>query len=193
MYSFASDLSRREPAVGAAAPARDGASGLPDASKTILAPRLDGSFRWTDGDRATEVVRTPGGFRIDAGAGTGWTIEDRRGDDRGYVLWDERRGERRCAARTSRPPGFEAAPTLLLEDGRLFRIRIRGLAPPRVEMHGDAVVGAYLEATLATIGWEIVTTPAGESLGAPPEALWLFGAELTRLASADAGSGAMHG
>lgn len=166
---------------------------MPDASKTILAPRLDGSFRWTNGGRATEFVRTPEGFRIDAGAGTNWTIEDRRGDDGGFVLWEEGPGARRELGRTSRPPGFETAPTLLLEDGRLFRLRIVSLTPPRVELHGDEVPGAYLEATSDGTTWEIVTTPAGELLAPPPALSWLFGAEIARLASGEAGAGATHG
>jgi hypothetical protein len=166
---------------------------LPDASKTILAPRLDGSFRWTDGDRTVDVVRTSGGFRIDAEAGTNWTIEDRRGDDGGFVLWESGSGARRELGRTSRPPGFEAAPTLLLEDGRLFRIRIGTLAPPRVDLLGDEAVGAYLEATFDGTDWEIVTTPAGELLAPSPALEWLFGAEIARLASGEAGAGARHG
>ena len=166
---------------------------MPDASKTILAPRLDGSFRWTDGGRTLDVVRTPEGFRIDAGAGTNWTIEDRRGDDGGFVWWETSSGERRERGRTSRPRGFENAPTLLLEDGRLFRIRIRSLVPPRIELHGDEVVGAYLAATFDGTRWEIVTTPAGELLAPSPVLMGLFGAEIARLARGDASSGARHG
>lgn len=138
-------------------------------------------------------MRTPEGFRIDAGAGTNWTIEDRRGDDRGFVLWETSAEGARWVARTSRPAGFETAPTLLLEDGRLFRIRIRSIVPPQVELHGDAVAGAYLEATPSGNDWVIVPTAAGERLEAPPALFWLFGAEVARLASGDAGSGAMHG
>lgn len=166
---------------------------MPDASLTILAPRLDGSFRWTNGGRATEFVRTPEGFRIDAGAGTNWTIEDRRGDDGGFVLWEAAAGERRELGRTSRPDGFESAPTLLLEDGRLFRVSVRSLAPPRVELYGDEVPGAYLAATFDGTEWTIETTPAGELL-LPSRAIeWLFGAEVARLASTGAGAGATHG
>ena len=90
--------------------------------------------------------------------------------------------------RTSRLCGSGAVPTtVLLEDGRLFRIEVRGLSPARVELSSDETPGAYLVARPVGRGFEIETTVAGRALVAGPALLLLFGAEIARLA-ADGGA-----
>ena len=54
--------------------------------------------------------------------------------------------------------------SILLADGRLFRVAVRGLSTPRVEVARWDVPGPYLVARPGNAGWRLEKTPAGEAL-----------------------------
>ena len=114
-------------------------------------------------------MRTTGGFRVETDAGIEGWLEDRRGDDGGFVLHAGAGDGERELGRTSRLRGSGAVPTtVLLEDGRLFRIEVRGLSPARVELSSDQTPGAYFVARPVARGFEIETTVAGRALEGDP-------------------------
>jgi len=77
-----------------------------------------------------------------------------------------------------RTSGFGLEPllspvSLLLADGRLFRLAMMGGSDPRVELGRWDVPGAYLIGRAVAGAWELERTAAGTSLEAPPE-LWIL-------------------
>ena len=56
--------------------------------------------------------------------------------------------------------------SIVLADGRLFRVSVRGLRAPRIEVARWDVPGPYLVARPDETGWTIERTPAGEALDA---------------------------
>jgi len=54
--------------------------------------------------------------------------------------------------------------SIVLADGRLFRVSIRGVASPRIEVARWDVPGPYLVASPGPSGWAIERTPAGRAL-----------------------------
>ena len=54
--------------------------------------------------------------------------------------------------------------SILLADGRLFRVAVRGLSSPRVEVARWDVPGPYVVATPGNAGWKLERTAAGEAL-----------------------------
>ena len=54
--------------------------------------------------------------------------------------------------------------SILLADGRLFRVAVRGLSPPRIEVARWDVPGPYVVARTGETGWKLERTPAGEAL-----------------------------
>ena len=125
------------------------------------------------------VVRLPdGGFVLEAGAQShrvvaaegGWVVESddelegwslRRARTPGFVLRDK--GGDREVARTMPLVGTESEASLrflLLEDGRLFRIVLRGPRDGRYELTGWETAGAYLTARPLAEGWSLEPTSA---------------------------------
>ena len=71
--------------------------------------------------------------------------------------------------------------SVLLADGRLFRLATFGASEPCFALGRWDVPGAYAEARPASGSWELTLTAAGEALTAP-EALWvLLCVEIARL------------
>ena len=54
--------------------------------------------------------------------------------------------------------------SILFADGRLFRVEVRGLSSPRVEVARWDVPGPYVIARPENAGWKLERTPAGEAL-----------------------------
>ena len=52
----------------------------------------------------------------------------------------------------------------MLADGRLFRVSVRGVSTPRIEVARWDVPGPYLIARPGASGWTIERTPAGREL-----------------------------
>lgn len=66
------------------------------------------------------------------------------------------------------------APTsVLLADGRLFRLSMVGASEPRVELGRWDVPGAYVVARAERGDWELERTASGTALDAGPE-LWIL-------------------
>jgi hypothetical protein len=71
--------------------------------------------------------------------------------------------------------------SVLLADGRLFRLAMVGASDPRVEIGRWDVPGAYLVACATSGAWDFERTASGEALDAGPE-LWILAcAEIGRL------------
>lgn len=151
---------------------------------------------------SVDLVRIPGGgfglvgqddWRLDAEltkegwtlraarAGADWKLRRAAGESGGFVLETES-GERLLEmGRTSHYPGtedVEGPASLLLADGRLFRILPRLGQEPRLEVAGWEVPGAYWIAKPRGDGWRLRPTPAGEILGDVLELLVLLAAEI---------------
>ena len=54
--------------------------------------------------------------------------------------------------------------SILLADGRLFRVEVRGVSRPCVEVARWDVPGPYVIARAGEAGWNLERTPAGEAL-----------------------------
>jgi hypothetical protein len=86
----------------------------------------------------------------------------RPGDDPGETLLvvSEPSGERELG-RVSKDGS-----SIVLSDGRLFRVSVRGVRAPRIEVARWDVPGPYLVARPHGDAWAIERTPAGERLAA---------------------------
>lgn len=166
---------------------------MPDPSPTILAARPDGSFRLVlSGGEVLEAVACTGGYRVERGAGPEWWLESL---PEGEAGWRLRQGSSE-RARTTRSREDDAGwpATLLLEDGRLFRIVAR--RGPAAALLGDEVSGAYVEAERRGASWILERTVAGLDLELGAEGWLLLAAEIARLDADEherGPSGAMHG
>jgi len=144
-----------------------------------LTRRQDGGFR-LDGVAAEAIEAVPrgAGFELDA-------------FDRGRVAWsdtelgwilvagnDDRELGRTTALEADR---VSSPSSVLLADGRLFRLALTGASDARVELGRWDVPGAYVVGTSAAAGWTLERTPAGTLLEVGPELWVLAAAEIGRL------------
>ena len=91
--------------------------------------------------------------RKDGRTATWAEIDDGSGDVAAVVTWEA--GE----------AGDAGAPaSLLLADGRLFRIALAALDPPAFHVGRYDLTGAYLSASSERGGWRIEPTVAGEGI-----------------------------
>ena len=142
--------------------------------KTVrLTRRPDGGFR-VDGVAATPIEGVPDddGFAV-TGAGS-WRLVW-NATERGWLLHRLVGGQREEAGQTtaSAPLPLAAPVSVLLEDGRLFRLAALGLSDPTVELGRWDVPGAYVVGHPVAGAWELERTAAGTALEAPPE-LWIL-------------------
>ena len=142
----------------------------------------DGSFRLVGGrDRTIAATASGDGYAVaGTGAGTGWFLREESGrEGSGFVLRDAATAEAGEIARSSRLAGTEGAASILLADGRLFRIVPRATREgSRVELAGWEAPGAYLVARPARSGWRVEAGPAGRSLDAGAGLAVIFAAEV---------------
>jgi hypothetical protein len=138
-----------------------------------LTKRPDGGFR-IEGVAATPIDAVPddAGFAL-TGAGP-WRL-DRNATERGWILITpagDREGE---AGRTTAAEmdAVVAPVSVLLADGRLFRLALMGASDRCFEVGRWDVPGAYLVARAAEGAWELERTAAGLALEAGP-ALWVL-------------------
>ena len=138
-----------------------------------LTKRPDGGFR-IEGVAATPIDAVPdgGGFALTGGGP--WRLE-RRPTERGWILNTlSGDGAAEAGRTTAAEPGPVVAPiSVLLADGRLFRLALVGASGPRVELGRWDVPGAYLVARAAGGAWELERTTSGTALEAGPE-LWVL-------------------
>lgn len=147
-----------------------------------LIRRPEGGFR-LEGAAPTPVEAVPqaGGYEV-SGGGAPWTLGWSDGE-RGWILSAVEGGTEVEVGRTtaaSLEPQL-APSSVLLADGRLFRLSWSGATAPRVELARWDVPGAYLVATGAGGAWEIERTVAGKALDAPLALLVLTCVEIGRL------------
>ena len=120
----------------------------------------DGGFALKAGAQSHRVVAAEGGWIVESDDELdGWSL--RRARTPGFVLHGKD-GEREIA-RTMPPVGTESESGLrflLLEDGRLFRIVLRGPRDGRYELTGWETAGAYLTARPLAEGWSLEPTSA---------------------------------
>jgi hypothetical protein len=144
-----------------------------------LTRRQDGGFR-LEGVAAAAIEGVPrdGGFAVagETGWSLGWSAAER-----GWILI-ETTGGREAGRTTASDTGRTLAPSsVLLADGRLFRLGLAGASDPRVELSRWEVPGAYAVGRPESGSWTLEKTIAGESLPAGPE-LWILAcAEIGRL------------
>ena len=71
--------------------------------------------------------------------------------------------------------------SILLADGRLFRVAVHGLSAPRVEVARWDVPGPYVVATPGDAGWKLERTAAGQALEGCDALELLLGAAIESL------------
>lgn len=138
-----------------------------------LARRPDGGFR-LEGVAAAPIEGVPGtaGFVLTGAGprGVSWNATER-----GWILNALAAGPE-CELGRTAALGLEpvlAPVSVLLADGRLFRLAMIGAADHRFELGRWDVPGAYLVARSVAGSWELERTAAGTALEAPPE-LWIL-------------------
>ena len=146
-----------------------------------LTRRSGGGFR-VDGAAAAPIEGVPAaaGFVV-TGAGS-WSLAW-NAEEHGWFLSVLETGLEREAGRTA-TIGEEpllAPVSVLLADGRLFRLAMIGASDPRIELGRWDVPGAYLVGRAVAGEWELEKTAAGMMLEAPPELWILTCVELGRL------------
>jgi len=157
-------------------------SGIDLEAETRRVERLEaGGFR----------IRTPGGGDIVAepagegwtvrllGSETGWTLRRSESSQGGFVLLAED-GQTEAGRTTPMEGlGFQAnLYYLLLGDGRLFRIALRGPRESGYELLGWETPGAYLVARPDAADWTLTPTAASYGLPDLRALLILFAAEI---------------
>ena len=136
-----------------------------------------GGFR-LECSRGATIQVTPQRDALTVSGGTvvhGWCIRD---EDEGFRL---ERDDGKVAGQSLRArvaEGLDAAVSLLLDDGRLFRIVLRGPRDARYELTGWETPGAYFEARPADDGWTIAATVAGTAMEDVEPLILLFAAEI---------------
>ena len=138
-----------------------------------LTRRPGGGFRVV-GVAATPIDGVPdaAGFVV-TGAGP-WGLAW-NADERGWILNSLGAGSDREVGRTT-AGGHEpviAPVSVLLADGRLFRLAMIGASEPRFEVGRWDLSGAYLVGRPTEGAWVLERTEAGMALEAPPE-LWVL-------------------
>jgi hypothetical protein len=146
-----------------------------------LTPLAGGGFR-LEGVAATPIDAVPdeAGFRVEGGGvwRLTWIAAER-----GWQLHRLAEGGEEEVGQTtaSALPEVASPISVLLADGRLFRLASIGLSEPRVELARWDVSGPYVVGRPASGAWELERTAAGMALDAPPELWILISAELGRL------------
>jgi hypothetical protein len=147
-----------------------------------LTKRPDGGFR-IEGVAETPIDGVPDGdgFALAVGGSTwrlAWSAAER-----GWIL-SRLDGDRTSEVGRTTAFGLEpllAPISVLLADGRLFRLAMVGASDPRVELGRWDVPGAYLVGRAEAGAWDLERTASGRALEAGPE-LWILAcAELGRL------------
>lgn len=146
-----------------------------------LARRPEGGFR-VEGVVATPIEGVPDDDGFVLGGAGPWRLTWSAAE-RGWIL-STVAGE--PALELGRTTAGGAEPILqpisvLLADGRLFRLAMMGASEPRIELARWDVPGAYIVGRPVSGAWELERTAAGTALPAPPELWILIGVEIGRL------------
>jgi hypothetical protein len=141
--------------------------------------------------------RQDGGFRLDAVAAAAIEAVPRREGfdfeafERGRMTWDAAEpgwvlmaGDSEHELGRTTPlesTGATSPSSVLLADGRLFRLALTGASDVRFEIGRFDVPGAYAVGRSHDAGWNLERTAAGELLTVGPELWVLAAAEIGRL------------
>jgi hypothetical protein len=146
-----------------------------------LTRRPDGGFR-IEGVGPTPIDGVPAavGFAVTGAGPWGLTWSD---EERGWLLTSV---ESDPSIEVGRTASHGLAPVLspssvLLADGRLFRLAMFGASDPRIELGRWDVPGAYIVGRAVAGDWELELTAAGTALTPPPELWILASVEIGRL------------
>ena len=135
-----------------------------------------------EGVASTPIDAVPDGtgFRVAGGGAWGLTWI---AAERGWRLhrMDGGGSEEVGQTTASSAPYVSSPISVLLADGRLFRLASIGLSEPRVELALWDGPGPYVVGRPASGAWELERTAAGMALDAPPELWILISAEIGRL------------
>jgi hypothetical protein len=136
-----------------------------------------------EGVAATPVDGVPSaaGFAVTFG-GEPWHVAWSDAE-RGWIL-SSSAGDSAVELGRTTSAGLEpvlASTSMLLADGRLFRLSFSGAAAPSIEVGRWDLPGAYLVARSRDGAWELERTVAGSALGPPMELLILTCIEIGRL------------
>jgi len=146
-----------------------------------LSRRTGGGFQ-VEGVSATPIEGVPDGAGFVLTGGAPWRLTW-SATERGWLLSTLTGGPDDELGRTT-ATGVEpvlAPSSVLLADGRLFRLAVIGASDLRVELGRWDVPGAYAVGRPAEGSWEWERTAAGAALEAPAE-LWILACvELGRL------------
>lgn len=103
--------------------------------------------------------------------GADWIVEAavrtrrlRRGDDAGTIVLVDESGAEAGRLSPVLGPGDAWPADVLLADGRVFRVALRAVRRPSLELRSWEAPGAYLTATVRGEGWSIEATTAGRHL-----------------------------
>jgi hypothetical protein len=144
-----------------------------------LTRRNDGGFR-LEGAASAPIEGIPheSGFLVQGGSDgrLNWNASER-----GWLL-TARDGRDEAGRTTASCADSALAPSsILLADGRLFRLAPVGASQPHVGLGRFDVPGAYAVAGPSAGGWTFERTPAGDWLEAGPELWILASAEIGRM------------
>ncbi|HEX4823503.1 MAG TPA: hypothetical protein VFV19_04295 [Candidatus Polarisedimenticolaceae bacterium] len=144
-----------------------------------LTRRPDGGFR-LEGitDDAIEGVPRDGGFRVYTREACLVTWD---AATPGWVLVAEEGGRELGRTTPLESVHLSSPSSLLLSDGRLFRLALAGASDPHFEVGLWDQPGTYVIGRADGGGWTLERTAAGRRLEAGPELWILAGAELGRL------------
>jgi len=137
-----------------------------------LSRRPDGGFRIQGvGQTPIEAVPDDGGFLVTGSHACRLSWSD---SERGWLLNQVVRPNDELGRTTSAGRERVASPaSVLLADGRLFRLAMVGASEPHFALGRWDVPGAYAQARPEDGSWELTLTAAGEALSAP-ETLWIL-------------------
>jgi hypothetical protein len=137
-----------------------------------LIRRPDGGFR-IQGVAQTPIDAVPdrGGFLVTGSEAYRLSWSD---SERGWLLNQVSSSQDEVGRTTSTGSERVASPaSLLLADGRLFRLALIGASEPHFALGRWDVPGAYAQAWPANGSWDLTLTAAGQALSAP-ETLWIL-------------------
>jgi len=151
-----------------------------DHARHVLTPLPRGGFTISaEGAEAIRAVPGPEGWTVDGPEPvSGWRLTRSGTGGRRFRLRGPA-GETERGESSSIPgSGGEGERHLVMEDGRVYRILLRGPEDPRYELLGWETPGAYLTARPGTDAWTIEAEVASSGLDEIRPLLILFAAEI---------------
>jgi hypothetical protein len=148
----------------------------------LLTRRPSGGFILESADGSIEAVPVEGGRRLDGPDELRDCLLKRAGAHEGFVLFRAAGREEAGRTQTLSGVGRDAGLSFIqLDDGRVFRVMLRGPREPRFELLGWETPGPYLVAWPTEEGWKIRPEAACVGLGEIGPLTVLFAAEILEM------------